>query len=114
MRRLLKDQGLIILDNREYNEIREKVQLLETIIDGENMRKTRNKKRLSLALSTIRSIQSKYFHQPNYSMYYFRHLTPEGKQPLNRQNYRKWKKLKDIAENSKIPQFNLFLSQSNP
>ena len=91
--------------HRDWMEIREKVQLIETIIDGENIRKKPNKARLSIALSSIRSIQSKYFPQVNYSMFYFRGGHGVGNQPLDRTNYRKWKREKPIASNNKLEEF---------
>lgn len=95
----------ILLSANEYEEIREKIQLLETIIDGENLRIKPNKKRLSLALSTVRSIQTKYFPQLNYSLYYFRGGRGIGNQPLARTNYRKWKKEKMKREHPKLEDF---------
>lgn len=95
----------MILTHRNWMEIREKVQLLETIIDGETQRKKPNKSRLSLALSNIRSIQTKYFPQVNYSMYYFRGGHGVGNQPLNRTNYSKWKKLKALRQTQKLSEY---------
>ena len=43
----------IILNDREVAEIREKVQLIETVIDGATQQLDPDKKRLSMALSAI-------------------------------------------------------------
>jgi len=94
----------VTFEDSELREIREKIQLIETIIDGSTQSINPDKKRLSLALSAIRSIQSKYFPQMNYSLYYFRTLK-DGKQPLNRQNYRKWKRLKLLETMPKLTEF---------
>ena len=59
----------ISLSDREVEEVREKVQLIETIIDGATQQLRPDKKRLSLALSAIRSIQSKYFPQLKLTKY---------------------------------------------
>lgn len=95
----------IDLSFKDWMEVREKVQLIETIIDGETQRKQPNKTRLRLALSSIRSIQSKYFPQVQYSLYYFRDGYGVGNQPLARTNYRKWKRQKNITENVKMESF---------
>ena len=95
----------IILNDREVAEIREKVQLIETVVDGATQQLDPDKKRLSMALSAIRSIQSKYFPQLNYSLHYFKYGNKAGEQPLHRQNYRKYKKLKMIEKHPKITEW---------
>lgn len=98
----------VILTDREYQEIREKVQLIETVIDGATQQLNPDKKRLSKALSAIRSIQTKFFPQLNYSLHYFRGggwKNKAGEQPLHRQNYRKYKRLKMVAAHPKITDF---------
>ena len=98
----------ITLTDREYQEVREKVQLIETVIDGATQQINIDRKRLSKALSAIRSIQAKFFPQLNYSLHYFRGggwKNKAGEQPLHRQNYRKYKRLKMIAAHPKITDF---------
>src|SRR4030042_1759008 len=94
--------GQIILDARQYAEIRKQIQHIETIIDGATQQKKINKRRLALALSTVRSIQALYFPQLNYSLHYFKGQNKAGEQTPDRQNYKKYKKLKQIENHPKI------------
>jgi len=98
----------ITLTANEYQEVREKVQMVETIIDGATQQHNIDRQRLSKALSAIRSIQSKYFPQLNYSLHYFRGggwKNKAGEQPPHRQNYRKYKKMKMLEAHPKITDF---------
>jgi len=95
----------ITLTSSEYREVREKVQLIETIVDGATQQLDIDRKRLSMALSAIRSIQSKYFPQVNYSLYYFKYGNKAGEQPLHRQNYPKWRKQRMLEAHPKITDF---------
>jgi len=95
----------ITLTDNEFQEVREKVQLIETIIDGATQQLKPDKKRLSMALSAIRSIQTKYFPQWNYSLHYFKYGNKAGEQPLHRQNYRKWRKQRMLESHPKITDF---------
>lgn len=97
---------LMSIKDTAYQEIREKVQTLETIIDGATQQKVINRQKLKNALSLIRSIQTKYFPQVNYSLYYFRSGHGVGNQPLNRTNFKKWKRLKNIKRLKKLETFN--------
>jgi len=95
----------ITLTDREYQEIREKVQLIETIIDGATQQKEIDRRRLKKALSAVRSIQSRYFPQANYSLHYFRHggwKNRAGEQPLHRKNYWKYRREKLLESHPKI------------
>ena len=95
----------ISLNSRELREIRKKIQLIETIIDGATQQIDPDKSRLIKALSATRSIQSKYFPQMNYSLHYFKYGNKAGEQPLHRQNYRKWKKMRQLENHPKITDF---------
>lgn len=95
----------IVLSDSEVREIREKVQLIETIIDGATQQIDIDRSRLSMALSAIRSIQTRYFPQLNYSLNYFKYGNKAREQPLHRQNYRKWKKLQMLKKTSKLTEF---------
>ena len=101
--RIKKDKkGNVVLTARQYEQLRAKVQLLETILDGATQQKKPNRRRLKLALSTIRSIQALYFPQLNYSLHYFKGGNKAGEQALDRQNYRKYKRLKDLEKIKKF------------
>lgn len=95
-------EGKVVLNARQYEELRKLIQLCETVIDGATQQKVINRRRLSLALSTIRSIQSRYFPQLNYSLYYFKGGNKAGEQSLDRQNYSKYRKMKQIEKITKI------------
>ena len=102
VRVLKNEKGEIVLNARQYEEIRKAVQMIETIVDGATQQKDVDMRRLSMALSTIRSIQSLYFPQLNYSLYYFRSGNKIGEQHPSKQNYRKWKKEKDLEKVKKL------------
>jgi len=94
--------GKVEINLRQYEEIRKNIQLIETIIDGATQQKKINRKRLMLALSKIRSIQSLYFPQLNYSLHYFKRGHKAGEQSLDRQNYPKYKKMRDLEKTDRM------------
>jgi len=98
----LNSEGKLVLNSRQYEEIRKNIQLIETVLDGATQQKNVDLRRLSLALSTVRSIQSLYFPQLNYSLFYFKGDNKAGEQSLDRQNYHKYRKMKQIENHTKI------------
>ena len=82
------------LKDNQIREIRQKIQLLETILDGAIQQKIINRWRLRKALSAVRSLQTRYFPQIDYSLH-----NPDPKHPKpDRQNWKREKRKREFAK----------------
>jgi len=94
-------------------EIRIKLQKVETILDGLSQMKDSNllkrRRRINRALSLTRSLQAKYFPTFCYSLNRYRGnpkiINGKPESPLDRTNFKKYKKLKMLESHPKLNKF---------